>query len=217
VTRPVELHAELVEGRWYGLAAAGEAVAATAVGPTREKVLGSLRQSLPRAVGWRLASEGRLPFVERTIARLVELEAGRADAEKLPLAADLLGEPLASILGVASAIPRGCVTTYADVAKAANSEAREVGAAMARNPVYPIVPCHRVVGAGFALVGYAGSRAPAALRAKLDRLAKEARGLREERDVPTARGPLHVYPVERALARAARDEAGATRQRSLFE
>jgi O-6-methylguanine DNA methyltransferase len=217
VTRTVELHAELVEGRWYGLAAAGEAVAATAVGPSREKVLGSLRQSLPQAVGWRLASESRPPFVERTLAMLVALEALREEDKELVLATDLVGEPFASILGVASAIPLGYVTTYGDVAKAAGAEARDVGSAMARNPVYPIVPCHRVVGAGFALVGYAGSRAPAALRAKLDRLAKEARGCREERDVPTAHGPLRVYPVERALDRAAKDEADATRQRSLFE
>jgi O-6-methylguanine DNA methyltransferase len=168
-------------------------------------------------VGWRLASEGRPPFVERTLAMLVALEAGREDDKELALATDLVGEPFASILKVAAAIPRGFVTTYGDVAKATGAEAREVGTAMARNPVYPIVPCHRVVGAGFALVGYAGSRAPAALRAKLDRLAKEARGLREECDVPTALGPLHVYPVERALARAAKDEADAKRQRSLFE
>jgi len=217
VTRTVDLHAALVEGRWYGLAASGETVAATAVGPSREKVLASLRQGLPQGVGWRLGAESRSAFVERTLAMLVDLEAGREDGRELPLATELVEEPFASILKVASTIPLGYVTTYGDVAKAAGAEAREVGAAMAKNPVYPIVPCHRVVGAGFALVGYAGSRAPAALRAKLDRLAKEVRGFDDERDVPTALGPLHLYPVERALARAARDGADATRQRSLFD
>ncbi|WP_214370266.1 methylated-DNA--[protein]-cysteine S-methyltransferase [Pseudonocardia sp. H11422] len=33
---------------------------------------------------------------------------------------------------------------------------RQVGGAMARNPVLIIVPCHRVLGAGGTLVGYAG-------------------------------------------------------------
>ena len=217
MTREVHLHVTAADGKWYGLAAAGETVAATAVGPTREKVLASLRQSLPPGVGWRPADGERSPSVLKTLAMLVNLEAGREDDRELRLAADLVGEPFAAILGVASAIPRGCVTTYGDVARTAGAEAREVGVAMAKNPVYPIVPCHRVVGAGFALTGYAGSRAPTALRAKLDRLVKEARGLDGESDVETASGPLHVYPVERAIARARKDEDDATRQRSLFE
>jgi O-6-methylguanine DNA methyltransferase len=192
-------------------------VAATAVGPTREKTIASLRQSLPPGAGWREAVGERPAFVEKTLAMVVAAESGLEEGKELPLAEDLIEEPFASILKVASAIPLGYVTTYGDVAKAAGAEAREVGTAMARNPVYPIVPCHRVVGAGFALVGYAGSRAPAALHAKLERLAKEARGFGEERDVATAVAPLRVYPVERAIARARKDEDAAARQRSLFE
>jgi methylated-DNA-[protein]-cysteine S-methyltransferase len=37
--------------------------------------------------------------------------------------------------------------------------ARAVGAAVGRNPISIIVPCHRVVGAGGALTGYAGGLA----------------------------------------------------------
>lgn len=36
---------------------------------------------------------------------------------------------------------------------------RQVGTAMARNPVLIVVPCHRVLGAGGKLVGYAGGLA----------------------------------------------------------
>ena len=38
----------------------------------------------------------------------------------------------------------------------ATTSARAVGAAIARNPVSIIIPCHRVVGADGALTGYAG-------------------------------------------------------------
>ena len=210
----VDLFVEPVDGRWFGLAVDGAAVAATAVGPTRERTLDSLRRSLPPGVACRFPAE-KPDFARQMLALLADLEAGREDGKGLSLAPDCIGEPLASILRVAASIPLGYVTTYGDVARAAGADARDVGTAMARNPIYPIVPCHRVVGAGFALVGYAGSRGPAALRSKLDRLVRETRGFREEREIATPAGPLRVYPVERAIARA-EDDLG-TRQRLLFE
>lgn len=60
-------------------------------------------------------------------------------------------------------IPYGETTTYGELAKRLAAElglhrmsARAVGGAMGRNPVSIIVPCHRVVGAGGSLTGYAG-------------------------------------------------------------
>jgi methylated-DNA-[protein]-cysteine S-methyltransferase len=55
-------------------------------------------------------------------------------------------------------IPYGTTTTYGAIAKAldAPGSARAVGAANGRNPLPLIVPCHRVIGAGGALTGYAG-------------------------------------------------------------
>ena len=54
-------------------------------------------------------------------------------------------------------IPRGRVTTYAELARSLDSKAyRAVGLAMNRNPYAPRVPCHRVVGSDGRLVGYAG-------------------------------------------------------------
>ncbi len=54
-------------------------------------------------------------------------------------------------------VPRGRVTTYAELARTLNSRAyRAVGMAMNRNPYAPRVPCHRVVGSDGRLVGYAG-------------------------------------------------------------
>ncbi|MEP7239742.1 MAG: bifunctional helix-turn-helix domain-containing protein/methylated-DNA--[protein]-cysteine S-methyltransferase [Devosia sp.] len=53
-------------------------------------------------------------------------------------------------------IPVGRATTYADVARSIGrpSAARTVGAAVGKNPVSFVVPCHRVVGSSGALTGY---------------------------------------------------------------
>jgi len=58
-------------------------------------------------------------------------------------------------------IPCGQVITYGDLAARAGhpGAARAVGQALARNPVCLIIPCHRVVGAGGALVGFGGGLA----------------------------------------------------------
>jgi hypothetical protein len=73
------------------------------------------------------------------------------------------------------------------------------------------------VGADLSLVGYAGSKGEAALRAKLARLSKEARGFEAERDVLVEGRPLRVYPVEWAIAHARRHGRVDDRQRSLFD
>ena len=52
-----------------------------------------------------------------------------------------------------SAIPRGRVSTYGELAKLLNSSPRAVGGALRRNPFAPRVPCHRVVAAGGAALG----------------------------------------------------------------
>lgn len=55
------------------------------------------------------------------------------------------------------AIPYGCTCTYAHIAERIGRPRafRAVGMANNKNPVPIIVPCHRVVGAGGKLVGYA--------------------------------------------------------------
>ncbi len=54
------------------------------------------------------------------------------------------------------AIPHGQTATYGELAERLASSARAVGGALGRNPVSLIVPCHRVLGAGGRLTGYAG-------------------------------------------------------------
>jgi methylated-DNA-[protein]-cysteine S-methyltransferase len=59
------------------------------------------------------------------------------------------------------AIPAGSTLTYGELASRVGhpGAARAVGAAVARNPISIVVPCHRVVGAGGSLTGYAGGLA----------------------------------------------------------
>ena len=62
-------------------------------------------------------------------------------------------------------IPVGSTVTYGEIARAIGEPdaARDVGAALARNPFPIVVPCHRVVGAGGKLTGFS---APGGLATK---------------------------------------------------
>ena len=53
-------------------------------------------------------------------------------------------------------IPLGCATTYGTIARHVGrpGAARAVGAAVGRNPISFVVPCHRVLGKSGALTGY---------------------------------------------------------------
>lgn len=54
-------------------------------------------------------------------------------------------------------IPMGSLSTYGEIARRLECPhaARAVGAAVGRNPIAIIVPCHRVVGSDGSLTGYA--------------------------------------------------------------
>ena len=64
------------------------------------------------------------------------------------------------VLDAAAAIPYGAVTSYASLARAIGqpSATRAVAQALRTNPLPIVVPCHRIVGADGALVGYAGDK-----------------------------------------------------------
>ena len=53
-------------------------------------------------------------------------------------------------------IPMGCAVSYSDIADKIKSPkaSRAVGAAVGKNPVSFVVPCHRALGKGGALTGY---------------------------------------------------------------
>jgi methylated-DNA-[protein]-cysteine S-methyltransferase len=89
--------------------------------------------------------------------QLDEYFAGSRHSFDLPLAA--AGTPFQCRVWDALAhIPWGATVTYAELAVRAGrpGAARAVGAAVGRNPISIVVPCHRVIGADGALTGYAG-------------------------------------------------------------
>ncbi len=55
-------------------------------------------------------------------------------------------------------IPHGASTSYGAIAQSINNSAavRAVGAAVGRNPISILIPCHRVLGKDGSLTGYAG-------------------------------------------------------------
>jgi AraC family transcriptional regulator, regulatory protein of adaptative response / methylated-DNA-[protein]-cysteine methyltransferase len=74
------------------------------------------------------------------------------------LALDLHGTPFQlRVWEALRAIPRGEITTYADLTRSLGlvpGTARAVGSACGTNPVSLIVPCHRVLSSGGGLGGY---------------------------------------------------------------
>ena len=90
-------------------------------------------------------------------AQLAEYFAGRRTAFDLPL--DPRGTPFQlRVWAALRDIPYGATASYGQVASRLGQPgaARAVGGANNRNPLPIVVPCHRVIGADGALVGYGG-------------------------------------------------------------
>ena len=107
----------------------------------------------------------------RAAACAVQAHFGGASQPLQGLALDLRGTAFQQAVWRALiALPRGATSTYGQIASAAGSPAavRAAGAAIGRNPVSVLVPCHRVLGRDGSLTGYAGGlpRKTALLRAE---------------------------------------------------
>ena len=100
------------------------------------------------------------PFVEQAVQGVQRLLAGEsADHRELlcvPLDDSALPVFNRCVLALTRQIPVGQTRSYGDLAHALGQPgaARAVGRAEANNPFAPIVPCHRVVGAGGQGVGF---------------------------------------------------------------
>jgi len=96
------------------------------------------------------------PFPEAR-RQLGEYFAGERTAFDLPLAP--VGTAFQrGVWAALTRIPYGQTCSYATLAAEVGQPgaSRAVGAAVGRNPISVVVPCHRVVGANGALTGYAG-------------------------------------------------------------
>jgi len=83
--------------------------------------------------------------------------AGTRTSFELPLEPDGTEFQL-RVWELVSQIPYGQTTTYGDLARRLGGDAtpQEVGAAVGRNPLCVLIPCHRVLGSTGKLTGYAG-------------------------------------------------------------
>ncbi len=108
------------------------------------------------AVLWPDAPEH--PLLKKISRQLTEYFAGQRTRFDVPL--DLSGGTAFQqvVWQALLAIAPGRTASYSDVSSSIGNPAavRAVGAAIGRNPISIIVPCHRVVGADGSLTGYAG-------------------------------------------------------------
>jgi len=117
------------------------------------------------------------PLLRRAAEQLGEYFAGQRKEFDLPL--DPAGTPFQqSCRRALCAIPYGETRSYGQQAVAVGNPkaCRAVGMANNRNPLPVVIPCHRVVGSGGKLVGYAGG-----LNIKEKLLALEAQNSRPHR------------------------------------
>ncbi|MDR0735195.1 MAG: methylated-DNA--[protein]-cysteine S-methyltransferase [Elusimicrobiota bacterium] len=96
------------------------------------------------------------PLIKKAAKQLNDYFAGRLKKFDLPLAPR--GTPFQRAVWAAlHAIPYGRTRTYADIARAVKNPkaARAVGGANNKNPIFIVIPCHRVIGADGSLAGFA--------------------------------------------------------------
>ncbi|WHZ12839.1 MAG: Methylated-DNA--protein-cysteine methyltransferase [Burkholderiaceae bacterium] len=114
------------------------------------------QRHLPDMNGWR--EDALDPLLKRAVNELTEYFDGRRKQFDLPL--DLYAGTAfqQSVWRALLAIPRGETVSYRALSARIGrpTAQRAVGAAVGRNPIGVVVPCHRVLGADGALTGYAG-------------------------------------------------------------
>lgn len=111
----------------------------------------------PDSSAWPVAAPNH-PVLQAAQKQLHAYFAGGTSAWTVPL--DLRGGTAfqQAVWQALLAIPRGQTTSYGVLSQRIGHPAavRALGAAVGRNPVSIVVPCHRVLGKNGALTGYAG-------------------------------------------------------------
>lgn len=114
------------------------------------------QQHWPNTSGW--VDAPHHPMLQKAQEQLHAYFSGQRMVFDMPLA-PAWGTPFQRAVWQAlQTIGYGRTVTYGDVAQTMGNlkAVRAVGAAIGRNPLSVIVPCHRVVGSNGSLTGYAG-------------------------------------------------------------
>lgn len=101
--------------------------------------------------------DAQTPILREAVAQLAAYFAGARTRFDLPLA--MRGTQFQQVVWTAiGAVEFGTTSTYGALAAHTGnaSSVRAAGAATGRNPWSIVIPCHRIVGGGGALTGYAG-------------------------------------------------------------
>ena len=124
------------------------------------------QKSVSDAASTELEQRDSLPVFQEGKDWLEAYFAGeRPDASQLALAP--AGSPFRqAVWRMLREIPYGATTTYGEITRKMAAltgkpgmAAQAVGGAVGHNPISLIIPCHRVIGAGGSLTGYAGGLA----------------------------------------------------------
>ena len=117
-----------------------------------------LDYELDRNDNWRApdrARQTRLAAIA-TIVVITVMAGGTDDLRDVPIDHRDADDFCQAVYAATREIPAGTTRSYGEVARSIGRPdgARDVGAALARNPFPIIVPCHRVVAANGALTGF---------------------------------------------------------------
>jgi methylated-DNA-[protein]-cysteine S-methyltransferase len=113
------------------------------------------QKHMPDMTGW---PTGHNAVIERAQQQMQQYFAKQRDSFELPLDLSVGTRFQQAVWHALLTIPCGGASSYGAIAQQIRNPkaVRAVGAAVGRNPISVIVPCHRVLGASGDLTGYAG-------------------------------------------------------------
>lgn len=126
-------------------------------GLRRVRFPGERTEAGPSAAGPVPGGGGAEEWLRIAVSQVREYFAGART--RFDLALDPVGTPFQlAAWGVLRTIPYGTTISYGEQGRRVGDarKARAVGGANGRNPIPIVVPCHRVIGSGGALVGFGG-------------------------------------------------------------
>lgn len=113
------------------------------------------KHDVPPGADWQQSQDD--PLLNEAARQVRDYLDGRRRAFDLPLAPEGTAFQQ-SVWRAIAKVPVGRTATYRDLARRIGrpTSVRAVGAAVGRNPLSVVVPCHRIVGSDGSLTGYAG-------------------------------------------------------------